>query len=136
MATKTYHGSCRCGQIKYEVDLDLASAGTSKCNCTYCWKLRWWGTQATPSQFRLLAAPPDLGYGFPTDKFGTRAICKQCGIIAFGWGHLPAIGGDYVSISVSALDDLDPAELVSVPVRYMDGKHDNWFNEPAYTAHL
>ena len=135
MATKTYKGSCRCGNIRYEADIDI-SAGTSKCNCTFCWKMRWWGAMVSPKAFRLLAAPEDLGYGFPTDKYATRALCKECGVIPFGWGNLPMVSGDYVSINLAALDDLDPAELVAAPVKYQDGRHDAWWNVPAETRHL
>jgi hypothetical protein len=77
---KTYHGSCHCGAVRIEADLDLA-AGTGRCNC-------------------------------------------------------PEIGGAYVSINLACLDDADPAELASAPVRYMDGRHDNWFNPPTETRHL
>jgi hypothetical protein len=132
---KTYHGSCHCGAVRFAADVDLA-AGTSKCNCTYCWKTRWWGAIVKPDAFRLLAAPEAIGYGFPTDKVGTRALCRQCGVTAFGWGHLPQIGGDYVSINLAALDNLEPAELIAAPVRYMDGRADNWWNPPAETRHL
>ena len=44
---KTYHGSCHCGQVKFEVDLDLA-AGTHKCNCRICSKHRLWQAMVEP----------------------------------------------------------------------------------------
>jgi hypothetical protein len=57
-------------------------------------------------------------------------------VTPFGWGNIPEIGGDYISVNLACLDDLDPADLAAAPVRYMDGRHDNWFNEPAETRHL
>jgi hypothetical protein len=46
------------------------------------------------------------------------------------------IGGAYVSIMLSTFDDLPPATLVAAPVRYMNGRDDDWFHVPAETAHL
>lgn len=89
-----------------------------------------------PDAFRLSAGQQELGYGFPTDKMGTRAHCKECGMTPFGWGHLEQVGGDYVSINLACLDDLDPAELLAAPVTYQDGRNDNWWNVPAETRHL
>lgn len=54
----------------------------------------------------------------------------------FGDGYVEQIGGAFVSINPACLDDLDPADLAQAPVKYMDGRHDNWFNEPAEKRHL
>ena len=63
-------------------------------------------------------------------------FCRHCGVKPFGRGYVEQIGGDYVSINLGALDDVDPAELAAAPVRYMDGRHDNWFEPPAVTSYL
>ena len=89
-----------------------------------------------PDAFRLIAGQEATGYGFPTDKFITRALCVHCAVMSFGWGNIPQVGGDFVSINVACLDDLDPAELIAAPVTYMDGRNDNWWHPPAETRHL
>jgi hypothetical protein len=135
MAKRTYHGSCHCGAVRYEADIDLAR-GTGKCNCSICWKKRYWSVGMTPGDFRLLAGEDALGdYRFNTMQAHNR-FCLTCGVSVYGHGHVEAIGGDYVSISVATLDDLDPADLAAAPVRCMDGRGDNWWNEPAETRQL
>lgn len=129
MATKTYRGSCHCGAVTFEADIDLAVAGTGKCNCTSCWKRRYWSVRARPEAFRAL--------GGEAQMTGPKGACAACGVSTYS--TVPASDWNehaYVAINVATLDNLEPAELVEAPVQYFDGRADNWWNAPAETRHL
>ena len=49
-------------------------------------------------------------------------------IHTFGRGHLEQLGGDYISVNLNCLDDLD---LSQVKVMYWDGRHNNWAAGPS-----
>jgi len=133
--TKTFKGSCHCGRVRFEADIDL-SAGTTKCNCSYCWKVRNWGVLIKPEAFRLLAGEDDLrDYQFGT-KSGHHLFCGHCGGRTFSRGYLEVLGGAFCSIALASLDNLDPAELVAAPVQYCDGRNNAWHQVPAEMRHL
>lgn len=134
MTLKTYQGSCHCGRVRFSADIDL-SAGTGKCNCTFCTKVRSWSAIIKPEAFRLLSGEDALKNA--SQHEGVRNLfCGHCGVRPFGQGDIPEIGGAYVSISLGSLDDVTPEELLAAPVRYFDGRHDNWMEEPKETRHL
>ncbi|RVK26712.1 GFA family protein, partial [Sinorhizobium meliloti] len=62
--------------------------------------------------------------------------CTACGVTPYGHGYVEEIGGAFVSINVACLDGVDPAEFAALPIQYMDGLHNNWWNAPAETRHM
>ena len=132
---KTYQGSCHCGKVRYEAELDL-SEGTGKCNCSICTNTRNWSAIVRPADFRLLTSETELrDYQFASHSMH-HVVCKTCGVRSFGHGFVEEIGGAFYSVNVACLDNFDPAELISGPTRYADGRNNNWRETPAETRHL
>ena len=132
---RTYRGGCHCGAVRFEADLDLA-AGTGKCNCSFCAKIRNWNVVIKPAAFRLLAGEDALtDYQFGTMQ-GHHLFCRHCGIHAFARGDIPEIGGAFVSVQLACLDDAEPVELIAGPVHVSNGRDNDWMNPPAETRHL
>lgn len=131
---KTFHGSCHCGAVRYEADIVLAR-GTIKCNCTVCTKMRFWAAQIAPSDFRLLAGGEALReYRFHTRRDG-HYFCGDCGINVFSTGNAPR-SGPFVAVTVASLDDMPLDALLAAPVRYIDGRNEQWDRAPAEIRHL
>jgi hypothetical protein len=128
---KTYRGSCHCGAVQFEAELDLA-AGTTRCNCRFCRKARFWMAFAKAAEFRLLEgqdALSDYQHTLPgkTEPFLHLTFCKRCGIRAFSkGGALPQFGGEFYAVNVACLDDASDAELAQAPIHYADGRSDDW----------
>jgi hypothetical protein len=131
---KTYHGSCHCGSVRFEADIDL-KAGTIKCNCTICSKMRFWAAQVPSKAFRLLAGSESLREYRYHMRRDAHYFCGHCGINTFSTGTTEALGPFHAVVQAS-LDDLPVEELLAAPVRYLDGRKDNWVTPPAETRHL
>ena len=136
MSKTTYLGSCHCGRVKFEADIDL-SQGTSKCNCTSCWKKRWWAVRCATADFRSLTGEAELVSDNTLSASGRGGFCRHCGVRPYGFVDKSEWNPEtYVSINVAVLDNLDPAALVEAPVQYCDGRANNWWNPPAEVRHL
>ena len=111
---KTYSGSCHCGAVRFQADIDLAQP-TYRCNCSVCRRNRFWPAIVAPERFRLLAGEDALTeYQFHTHT-AHHYFCKVCGIYPF---HRKRVTPDYYGINVYCLDDFDPD---GIPVRMTVG---------------
>jgi hypothetical protein len=147
---KTYQGSCHCKAVRFSCQLDLAPAGqrstpelpgiwwtsTFKCNCSSCWKNRFWKGFVRAQDFRLEAGESALAdYQFAGKQIHHR-FCRSCGAQVFGHASFEQMGGAFYAVNISCLDDVPDEELADAPVTYEDGRHDAWDRAPAVTDHL
>jgi hypothetical protein len=138
---KTYQGSCHCGAVAFECELDLA-AGTNRCNCGFCRKARFWFALAKEADLRLLRGAEQLTdyQSTPVGKsepFLHFTFCSRCGFRPFTrGGALPQLGGPFFAVNVACLDGVSDEELASIPVRVADGRNDDWNSPPAVVSYL
>lgn len=134
--TKHYHGSCHCGAVTYEADLDL-SKGTYRCNCTYCRKVRNWIIMSNPAEVRLTTGADKVAtYKMSAESPTDYDFCSICGVRLWSKGYHESVGGDFLNLMISTLDDVDDDELAKAPMQWGDGLHDDYMKVPEKTDHL
>lgn len=110
-------GSCHCGKVKFEVDIDLNKEAIS-CNCSMCQRKGSLLSFVSADKFKLISGGDSL-----TDyMFGKKTInhtfCSACGITAFATGKKPD-GTPMKAINIRCLDDIN---LDNVTIKKFDGK--------------
>jgi hypothetical protein len=112
-----HKGGCHCGEVRYEVELDLAQPVIS-CNCSMCGRSGTLLSFAPADRFTLLSGEGSLTeYRFNTHSIN-HLFCSRCGIKSFSRGVTPD-GKPMVAINTRCLDDVDVASL---QVKEFDGK--------------
>lgn len=112
-----YTGSCHCGAVKFEAELDLEK--TMVCNCSYCSKRGFILTFTSADQFTLLTPDAPLTeYRFNTQKI-KHEFCPTCGIEAFGSGTNKE-GAATRMVNVRCLDGVDLDALTPARVNGKD----------------
>lgn len=133
MSVRTYRGSCHCGAVRFEADLDLAQP-TYRCNCSICRRTRFWPAVAREDGFRLLAGRESLTQYLFNTRRNEHWFCRVCGVRAFGIGNDTPIGR-MVGVNLGCLEDVSEETLAQLPITYVDGMHDR-LDAPAFVAHL
>lgn len=84
-ARRTYRGSCECGAVLYEVELDLAPSVPAH---------SVWERTARRHALRLLAGSESLsGHQFSSDAH--HFFCERCGVRLFSHHHPESARGFY-----------------------------------------
>lgn len=105
---KTYSGSCHCGAVAFDVEMDVS--GALKCNCSICHRLGAVWAFAPRTSFKLKAGDAKLGdYQFGKKSLHHR-FCTSCGNEAFAEGKMPD-GTPTVGINLRCIEAIDIDKL-------------------------
>lgn len=104
----THHGSCHCGAVQFDVEMELENLTT--CNCSICGRTGAIMAFVPASQLSSVSGADKL-----TDyQFGQKRIhhtfCSVCGVRPFGRGQ-GQDGNDWAMINVRCLDGVDTHQL-------------------------
>jgi hypothetical protein len=112
----TYHGSCHCGAIEFEIETDGPIAQATRCNCSLCRRKNALMYRVPPERFHLLKGEDNLAtYQWNTGT-AKHYFCKTCGIYPF---HRPRAAPGQYTVNVACLDGVDPSTL---KVNLFDGE--------------
>lgn len=114
---KTYHGSCHCGTVQFDVDIDPTKA--TECNCSICTKKGALHHRVPPECFRLLSGQESLTLYQAGNKIAKHWFCKVCGIHPFS---NPRAAPEMYSINLRCLDDYWNV-ISSIEIKLFDGQH-------------
>jgi len=116
MTARRYAGSCQCGAVAFEANLDVSEP--IACNCSRCQRLGSVLAFAPPESFTLLRGEDALTEYLFNRNVIRHQFCRTCGVQPFAYGVGPD-GSPMVAINVNCLDGVDPRAL---PVRVYDGR--------------
>jgi hypothetical protein len=115
MSVEHHTGSCQCGAIAFEADVDISEPLV--CNCSRCRRLGSVLAFTPEANFRLLRGEDAMTeYTFNRDTIHHR-FCPVCGIQPFSFAKAPD-GTPMVAINCNVLDGVDARAL---PARPFDG---------------
>jgi len=114
--TKSYSGSCHCGAVAFDVELDPSTA--LKCNCSICTKLGAVWAFAPRTNFRLKSADHQGDYQFGAKKLHHR-FCTACGTESYAEGAMPD-GTPMVGINLRCVEGMD---VEALSPRSWDGRN-------------
>ena len=116
MAQQHYHGSCQCGAVRFEVDVDLEHTVT--CNCSRCQRLGSVLAFTPETNFKLESGNDVLSEYLFNKHTIHHLFCKICGIESFARAK-GKDGMPMIAVNANCLEGVEPRKL---PSRHVDGR--------------
>jgi hypothetical protein len=110
----TFHGSCHCGAVRFEIDITPVEAYS--CDCSLCRRRSARMTNVPQNKLRITQGEDKLSLYQWNTKIARHYFCSVCGIYPF---HRKRSMPDTYGVNLACLDDFDSSGL---PFRAAEGK--------------
>lgn len=123
-----HSASCHCGQVKFEIESDIAELTT--CDCSLCKKKNALMVKVHKDHLTLLSGSEILSEYQWNTRVARHFFCSECGIYTF---HRKRSLPDHYGVNIHCLDDFD---MEAVPVRATEGKSMSVVDKPERNGSL
>jgi len=110
---KTVTGSCHCGAVVFEVDLDNGLENARRCNCSLCRRKGAVMVGVPLDRLRVVQGADKLTLYQWNSRTAKHYFCSVCGIYTH---HQRRSNPNEYGVNVGCLDGVDPFALGEVPV--------------------
>ena len=108
-----HKGSCHCGRIAFEADIDISSA--HECNCSHCQRKGYLLVFGPRDSVRLTTPESAMS----TYRFNRHVIdhhfCPNCGCAPFGFGLDPE-GNATAAVNLRCIEEIDLTKVERIAV--------------------
>ncbi|MCZ0951991.1 MAG: GFA family protein [Rhodospirillaceae bacterium] len=109
--TELRRGSCHCGAIEFEVELDNGLTELRRCGCSICFRKGAVMCSVPLAKLRLLQGQDHLSLYQWNTRTARHYFCSRCGIYTH---HQRRSNPDEYGVNAACLEGTDPAMLEKV----------------------
>lgn len=110
---RTYRGTCHCGAVAFEVDLENGFENVRRCNCSLCRRKGAIMAGVPVGRLRVVQGADRLTLYQWNTKIAKHYFCSVCGIYTH---HQRRTKPDEFGFNVACLEGIDPYSFEPVPV--------------------
>jgi hypothetical protein len=109
----TLTGSCHCGAVRFEVDLETVPGKLRRCNCSLCRRKGAIMSIVPAERFRITRGADKLSLYQWNTRLAKHYFCSVCGIYTH---HLRRLAADQYGFNIGCIDAINPFEHDSIEV--------------------
>ena len=111
--TEIKRGTCHCGAVEFEVELESGLADLRRCNCSLCRRKGAIMAGVPLEKLKVVRGADNLTLYQWNTQVAKHYFCRTCGIYTH---HQRRSNPNEFGFNVACIEDVDPYSLGDIPV--------------------